>query len=119
MSQAHGDAETYARVLEHAPILKAPAGYVPGPGELDGVVRVGAEGWAGFIAPGADAAQFIASAVEPFLREDPFDRDGLIERLQSGSPPALGDGGRALDAEEAQRIVDVCDLLVMIARGPR
>jgi hypothetical protein len=89
-------AKAYAKVLEHAPVLLGPSGFV----EL-----------------GPDSAVFVAAAIEPYLEHGVVDHEGVTDRLLHGEPPALGDGGRGLDPIEVERIVHVCDLLILTGAG--
>ncbi|WP_104196372.1 hypothetical protein [Cryobacterium sp. M15] len=91
-------AKSYARVLTHAPVLGGPNGE--------------------FVEAGPQAARSIANAIEPFMRGIFLDRAGVIDRLLHGTPPVL-DGNyspsaRALAIEEVHRIVNVCDLLMIV-----
>ena len=91
-------AESYARVLTHAPVLSGPNGE--------------------FVEAGPQAARSIAHAIEPFMRGTFLDRAGVINRLLHGTPALLGGNNsasaRALAIEEVHRIVNVCDLLMIV-----
>lgn len=91
-------ADSYARVFTHAPVLSGPNG--------------------DFVEAGPRAARSIANAVEPFLRGTFLDRAGVINRLVHGTPPVLGDANgkhtRTLAIEEVHRIMNVCDLLMIV-----
>ncbi|SEO12412.1 hypothetical protein [Cryobacterium luteum] len=97
-AQNESPAESYARVLTHAPVLSGPNG--------------------DFVEAGPQAARSIANAIEPFMRGTFLDRAGVINRLVHGTPPVLGGSNsefaRALATEEVHRIVNVCDLLMIV-----
>lgn len=118
MSSTNDDIAGYARLLEHAPVLlrSKSEGVAPAP-ISEGLSRVGGNAEyerVTFVEAGPDAAQFLAHVIAPFVKAPILDREGLLERLTAGTPPALGDGAEPLTSEEAQRVVDVCEMLRMM-----
>lgn len=119
MTAQPDEINNYASVLTHAPVLlRAKTGDVPTAEEAEGLYRVGKnsvhEDATKFGEAGPDAAQFLAVAIAPFVTAQHFDRDAFVEHMVTAWPPVLGDGGRSLEPEEAERVADVCKMLRVV-----